>query len=28
LFFGVAILSELIIIMLMTWGLTWTALFT
>ena len=27
-FFGVAILSELIIIMLMTWGLTWTALFT
>ena len=27
LFFGIAILSELIIIMLMTWGLTWTALF-
>ena len=26
-FFGVAILSELIIIMLMTWGLTWSALF-
>jgi|TARA_B100001250_G_scaffold133430_2_gene114018 hypothetical protein len=27
-FFGIAILSELIIIMLMTWGLTWAALFS
>ena len=26
-YFGIAILSELIIIMLMTWGLTWSALF-